>query len=279
MSENSYPIDVAYNTRQSERDRLIREAQDKQNKIDKEKYYKLKIEYDQLVQVNIPSVEQEQERINQELGEPPAIDQESRLQLAMFKAFTYTAFALTMGFAGILLILSILTFVFFSFSEFTHWLIAFACISLTVVGFHWAVRSMGPKMRKVLIFFLLLITIGNIGAWSWIRAEYSSVAHLQETEGLTAEQAKKKMKMLDGILIFVHITFALAVEGIAALCASRAVELFEKAWPGWAKYRRRRFWERVYAAQLKQKIALENQMHILQPNQTIESGVNHEFQD
>lgn len=235
----------------------------------------MKTEYDQLIAVDMLSVEQEQERINQELQELPAIPQENKLKLDMVKGSIYTTLALIMGFAGILLAFSILTFVFASFSGLTRWLVAFACISLTIVGFHWAVSNLGPKMKKLLILFLLLITIANIGAWSWIRAEYSSAAQQQTNKTLSATEAQKKKSLLDSILIFVHITFALAIEGIAALCASRAVALFEVALPGWSKYHRRRYWERMYAAQLKQKIALENQMQELQPNHQLPTENNH----
>ena len=53
MNNNSYPIDMAFTTRQLE-----------QGKEKKEKYLQLKTEYDQLIAVDMLSVEQEQERIN-----------------------------------------------------------------------------------------------------------------------------------------------------------------------------------------------------------------------
>ncbi|KAA3662303.1 MAG: hypothetical protein DWQ10_02745 [Calditrichaeota bacterium] len=275
-TNNEYPIDMAYTARTNEREKQIREKKERDSKADREKYYELKIQYEQLTNVSIPSALQEQERINQELQEPPAVPQESVLKLDVMKAFTYAGLALIMGFAGILLTFTILAFVFYSFGAVVRWLIAAACIGLTIVGFHWAIRNIGLKMRKLLIVFLLIITVANIGAWAWIRAEYSSITHLQENDELTAEQAQERMKTLDAILVFVHITFALAIEGIAALCVNRAVELYDASWPGLSKYRRRRNWERIYAAQLKEKIALENQMQRLEPTIHIQNGVKNE---
>ena len=266
MKDNHRPIDMAFEMRRQVREKEERDLQEREEKVLQKEYYATKTEYEKLTTVDIKEAEQEQERINQELQEPPPIPQESRLKMNIVKAMIYGAFALVMTIAGAVLAFSVLDIVLYLFSFLVRWIMAIAIIGGSVVVFHWAIKQMNARARRMLIFILLFVSLVNIGALAWIRAEYSSIKAQQDTGELTAEQAQKESEKLDGILVIVHAILALALETLGALSASRAAMLIDENWPNLSKYRRRHYWERVYAKRIKRKIELEIELERLGKN-------------
>lgn len=235
MNNNNHSIDVAYDMRrqareQAENEQKQREAQKKQGE-----YYRTKTEYEQLMTVGLPEAEQEQERINQELHEPPPIPQEGRLKMNLIKALVYGGISVFMIIAGAVLAFSVLDIVLYLFPVIVRWIMAIAIIGGSIAIFHWAVQQMNPRMRNILIFSLLFVALINIGALAWIRAEYSSVKTQQESGEMTAEQAQEKASKLEWMLVFVHAILAIALETLGALTASRAAVLFDQNWPELSK--------------------------------------------
>lgn len=278
MSQNNnHSLDVTIDLRRRAREVAEQQRIQRLARAELDAQLELKTEYEQLVRVDLPEAEQEQERVNLELQEPPPnppdepvggtdsiapqpIPPEGRLKMNLIKAGAYALIAGLMGIAGILLAFSVLDFVFYALPALVRWVIAIAAIGLTIVGFHWTIRQMSLRMRRLLIVVLLFVALANLVVWAWIRAEYSSVRMKQETGHLTADEAQQRTEKLDAILIFVHAVFALALESLGAVAASRAADLFDRNWPELEKYRRRRYWEQVYAKLLKRKIELEIQL-------------------
>jgi hypothetical protein len=257
-----FDLDVALEKRIEVKARQLEEEKRRREQERREEYNALKTEHEIIEEVDIPEATQQQQKTDNLLMEDPPAPPEGHVIMLMGKGVVYGLLAALLTFSGTLLVFSVVEVVLFSLPAFVRWIVSGAIVTATVVAFHWAVRHLSRRLRTILVVVMLLLAVINLVTLAYIDSKYNSLSRQQASGEMTADQAQQEAETLDAFRAFARVTLGLILEGLGALAVSRSSEILTQQYHYWRLYRRRRYWEQVFAQLLKRKITLENKMQL-----------------